>query len=79
MKYRIVHTTGYSYSEPASLSQNELFLHPRETGTSGSFKADLTIVPAPQYRRTAGPTTSATSPSVHGAAAPRQPHHHRHE
>jgi transglutaminase-like putative cysteine protease len=33
MRYRIVHKTAYRYSEPASLSQNELILHPRETGT----------------------------------------------
>ena len=31
MKYRITHTTAYHYSEPASLSQNELFLTPRTT------------------------------------------------
>jgi hypothetical protein len=40
MKYRIVHKTAYRYSEPASLSQNELFLHPRETGTQRVIKAD---------------------------------------
>ncbi|MCG6907606.1 MAG: transglutaminase family protein [Desulfobacteraceae bacterium] len=54
MKYRITHKTAYRYSEPASLSQNELFLHPRETGTQRVVQSRLTIVPEPQYlhRRT---------------------------
>jgi hypothetical protein len=54
MKYRIVHKTAYRYSEPASLSQNELFLHPRETGTQRVIQSRLTIMPEPQYlhRRT---------------------------
>ena len=47
MKYRIVHKTAYRYSEPASLSQNELFLHPRETGTQGVAQSRLVIVPEP--------------------------------
>ena len=54
MKYRIVHETTYQYSEPASLSQNELFLHPRETMTQRLVESQLVIVPQPQYlhRRT---------------------------
>ena len=54
MKYRIVHETTYQYSEPASLSQNELFLHPRETVTQRLVESQLVIVPQPQYlhRRT---------------------------
>jgi transglutaminase-like putative cysteine protease len=54
MKYRITHETAYRYSEPASLSQNELFLHPRETDTQRVVQSRLAIVPAPQYlhRRT---------------------------
>jgi transglutaminase-like putative cysteine protease len=54
MKYRVTHETAYRYSEPASLSQNELFLHPRETDTQRVVQSQLTIVPAPQYlhRRT---------------------------
>ena len=54
MKYRITHKTAYRYSEPASLSQNELFLHPRETDTQRVVQSRLTIVPEPQYlqRRT---------------------------
>ena len=49
MKYRITHKTAYRYSEPASLSQNELFLHPRETATQRVIQSRLTIVPEPQY------------------------------
>jgi len=54
MKYHINHNTTYHYSEPASLSQNELFLHPRETDTQQVVQNRLTIVPEPQYlhRRT---------------------------
>lgn len=49
MKYSIVHKTAYHYSEPASLSQNELFLQPRETGTQRVIQSGLIIVPEPQY------------------------------
>ena len=49
MKYKIEHKTGYSYSEPASLSQNELFLEPRITGAQQVFESSLTIHPEPQY------------------------------
>jgi transglutaminase-like putative cysteine protease len=54
MKHRIIHTTAYGYSEPASLSQNELYLYPRETDTQRVIESRLTIVPEPQYlhRRT---------------------------
>jgi len=54
MKYRIVHKTAYRYSEPASLSQNELFLYPRETANQQVVRSRLTILPTPQYlqRRT---------------------------
>ena len=54
MKYHINHNTTYHYSEPASLSQNELFLHPRETDIQRVVQNQLTIVPEPQYlhRRT---------------------------
>jgi len=50
MKYRIIHKTAYRYSEPASLSQNELFLHPRETDTQRVISSLSTITPEPQYR-----------------------------
>jgi transglutaminase-like putative cysteine protease len=49
MRYRITHNTAYRYSEPASLSQNELFLHPRETDGQRVMQSRLTIVPEPQY------------------------------
>lgn len=49
MKYRIIHKTGYNYSEPASLSQNELFLFPRETPTQEVIECKLSIEPKPQY------------------------------
>jgi transglutaminase-like putative cysteine protease len=49
MKYRITHNTTYRYSEPASLSQNELFLHPRETDTQHVVESRLTIGPEPRY------------------------------
>ena len=50
MKYTVSHTTGYTYSEPASLSQNELFLYPRTTACQRVLQHTLTIVPEPQYR-----------------------------
>lgn len=49
MKYRIIHNTGYDYSAPASLSQNELFLHPRTTPTQDVVDFRLSIKPEPQY------------------------------
>ncbi len=50
MKYAISHTTAYKYSEPASLSQNELFLHPRSTSHQLVVENSLSILPEPQYR-----------------------------
>jgi transglutaminase-like putative cysteine protease len=49
MRYRIRHKTAYRYSEPASLSQNELFLQPRETPSQKVIHYDLAIQPKPQY------------------------------
>lgn len=49
MKYRITHKTGYAYSAPASLSQNELFLFPRTTSTQDVLETRLLIDPEPQY------------------------------
>ena len=49
MKYRITHKTAYRYSEPASLSQNELFLQPRETAAQRVVESRLAIHPEPQY------------------------------
>jgi len=51
MKYRITHQTTYHYSEPASLSQNEIFIHPRETCGQKVLESRLTIAPEPQYIR----------------------------
>ena len=65
MKYSIVHKTAYHYSEPASLSQNELFLQPRETGTQRVIQSGLIIVPEPTVRQPscviASPRKSARS------------------
>jgi len=49
MKYRIEHKTKYRYSEPASLSQNELMLTPRATATQKVGSSQLKIRPEPQY------------------------------
>ena len=49
MKYRVTHTTAYSYSEPASLSQNELFLTPRSTNRQQVMQTQLSFAPQPQY------------------------------
>ncbi|BBO91493.1 transglutaminase family protein [Desulfosarcina ovata] len=49
MRYRITHKTAYRYSEPASLSQNELILKPRMTATQTVGPCRLEIVPQPQY------------------------------
>lgn len=51
MNYAITHTTAYKYSEPASLSQNELFLHPRTTPFQRVMQSSLAILPEPQYRQ----------------------------
>ncbi len=52
MMYRITHRTGYKYSLPASLSQNELFLYPRNTPSQHVLERQLTITPTPQYLHT---------------------------
>lgn len=49
MKYTVTHTTTYTYSEPASLSQNELFLTPRPNPGQQVESVRLTIDPQPQY------------------------------
>lgn len=51
MRYRIKHTTAYRYSEPASLSQNELCLQPKEGPLQRLENWHLTISPEPIYRR----------------------------
>lgn len=49
MIYRVTHTTGYKYSAPASLSQNELFLSPRRTPSQEVLESQLRIDPQPQH------------------------------
>lgn len=49
MKYRITHTTTYQYSQPASLSQNELFLTPRSTSRQQALQSHLHFDPQPEY------------------------------
>lgn len=51
MKYRITHTTSYSYSEPASLSQNELYLLPKPTAWQNVTEGRITVSPEPNYLR----------------------------
>ena len=51
MKYRITHRTTYEYSEDASLSQNELFLQPRESPFQHVLESNLSVDPIPQYRQ----------------------------
>ncbi|MFV0437899.1 MAG: transglutaminase N-terminal domain-containing protein [Desulfopila sp.] len=51
MKYRITHTTSYSYSEPASLSQNELYLLPGSTIHQHVTEGRVSITPEPAYLR----------------------------
>ena len=49
MKYSITHTTTYQYSQPASLSQNELFLTPRSSNRQQALQSQLHVDPQPQY------------------------------
>lgn len=49
MKYLITHKTSYKYSAPASLSQNELCLFPRNTETQDVLNSRLLITPTAQY------------------------------
>ena len=49
MKFAIRHQTIYGYSEPASLSQNELFLHPREIDRQRVVECRLDIHPTRRW------------------------------
>ena len=51
MRYTVNHTTRYRYSEPASLSQNELWLQPRHTSSLLVDNWQLEISPQPQHQR----------------------------
>jgi len=50
MRYRVTHSTGYRYSAPASLSQNELLLHPRGSTWQTVENFQLEVVPSPQHQ-----------------------------
>ncbi len=47
MKYKILHTTLYQYSDTASLSHNELFLTPRNTPVQNCIENTITLSPVP--------------------------------
>lgn len=47
MKYRVVHTTEYSYAQPVSLAHNETHLTPRDVGRQSVLSHRLEIDPAP--------------------------------
>ncbi len=51
MKYRVVHTTRYQYSTPASLCYNQLHLVARETQGQRVVDAELRIDPQPDDLR----------------------------
>jgi transglutaminase-like putative cysteine protease len=48
--YRVEHRTTYSYSEPVTLSHQQLHLTPRQVGYQRSLAHEMTIIPAPTYR-----------------------------
>ena len=47
MRYRVVHTTTYSYSETVPLCQNELHLTPRDTARQTCLTHRLQVKPLP--------------------------------
>lgn len=49
MRYKVTHTTGYSYSTPASLSLNEVRLEPRPCPCQEVLSYDIKIDPVPQH------------------------------
>ncbi len=49
MIYTVTHTTIYTYSEPAALSQNELTLFPRPTPTQDCGSSHIAIYPRPSF------------------------------
>lgn len=50
MRYRVVHTTSYSSSQPVSIAHNKAWLEPRETPWQQLCRFDLRIVPSPSTR-----------------------------
>ena len=51
MIYLVSHRSTYHYSEPASLSQNELMLTPRSTTRQQVLATQLSFEPEPQLLR----------------------------
>jgi transglutaminase-like putative cysteine protease len=49
--YRVEHRTTYRYSEPVTLSHQQLHLTPRHLAYQRSRTHEVTITPAPTYRR----------------------------
>jgi transglutaminase-like putative cysteine protease len=49
--YRVEHRTTYRYSEPVTLSHQQLHLTPRALAYQRSRTHEITITPAPTYRR----------------------------
>lgn len=49
MIYTVTHTTTYTYSKPAALSQNELTLFPRPTPAQDCGESRLAIYPRPSF------------------------------
>ena len=49
--YRVEHRTTYRYSEPVTLSHQQLHLTPRQLAYQRSRTHEVTITPAPTYRR----------------------------
>lgn len=47
MRFRISHTTKYTYSEPVSVCQNKAHLHPRDTTSQACLDYRLLVVPDP--------------------------------
>lgn len=53
MRYLVVHTTSYGYSDPVPLCQNEVHLAPRDTHRQHLLAQRLSISPTPQRIDTA--------------------------
>ena len=50
MKYRVVHRTRYTYSQPVVLAHSEARLQPRTTPAQACTSTAVTIAPEPQQR-----------------------------
>jgi transglutaminase-like putative cysteine protease len=49
--YRVEHSTAYRYSEPVALSHQQLHLTPRSLRYQRTLAHEVTVMPAPAYRR----------------------------